>query len=160
MAAAGLLGEGDAGRLARDAERRPAEAQAALDRARRLREAVSGIFTARAAGRSPEAAHLDLLNREWREAAVHLRLVSRGSRYSLEFPLGGERLERPLWPVVRSAVELLVSPDLERVKACAEQGCTYLFLDRTRNRSRRWCDMAVCGNRAKARRFYRRQRGS
>ena len=47
-------------------------------------------------------------------------------------------------------------PEPERLKICPN--CQWLFLDRSRNRSRAWCDMAVCGNRAKASRHYRRNR--
>jgi predicted RNA-binding Zn ribbon-like protein len=63
-----------------------------------------------------------------------------------------------LWPVVRSAAELLTSDELGRVRECAADNCAWLFLDRSKNRSRRWCDMAVCGNRDKVRRFRQRSR--
>jgi predicted RNA-binding Zn ribbon-like protein len=62
-----------------------------------------------------------------------------------------------LWPVVRSAAALLVSDDLDRVGQCEDdRGCGYLFFDTSRNRTRRWCDMKSCGNRAKAQRFQAR----
>ncbi|HSH12932.1 MAG TPA: CGNR zinc finger domain-containing protein, partial [Desulfurivibrionaceae bacterium] len=67
-------------------------------------------------------------------------------------------LRRLLWPIVRSAAELLTSEKLERVGQCAGDSCGWLFLDTSRNRSRRWCEMEHCGNRAKARRHYRRQK--
>jgi predicted RNA-binding Zn ribbon-like protein len=67
-------------------------------------------------------------------------------------------LDRVLWPVARSAAELLTSDDLAAVRECAAPDCRWLFLDRSRNRSRRWCAMATCGNRSKARRHYRRGR--
>ena len=72
---------------------------------------------------------------------------------------GGEdaALRRVLWPIVRSAAELLTSDKLDRVGQCAGDSCGWLFLDTSRNRSRRWCEMEHCGNRAKARRHYRRQ---
>src|SRR5690606_34555848 len=69
-------------------------------------------------------------------------------------------LDQVLWPVAVSAAELLTSADRERVKECAADTCNWLFLDMSRNRSRRWCDMKECGNRAKARRFYKRQRAA
>ncbi|MGV3552361.1 CGNR zinc finger domain-containing protein [Rhizobium sp.] len=55
----------------------------------------------------------------------------------------------------RSALGLIASADTERLKICPN--CAWLFLDRSKNRSRTWCDMAVCGNRAKARLHYRRK---
>jgi predicted RNA-binding Zn ribbon-like protein len=62
-----------------------------------------------------------------------------------------------LWPVARSVSELLTSPHLDRVRKCADdRGCGYLFLDKSKNRSRRWCSMGSCGNRAKAQRHYER----
>jgi predicted RNA-binding Zn ribbon-like protein len=69
-------------------------------------------------------------------------------------------LAAPLWPVLRSAAQVLTGDDLTRVRECDSDSCRWLFLDCSRNRSRRWCDMQVCGNRAKARRHYRRQQKS
>ena len=64
-----------------------------------------------------------------------------------------------LWPVVQSAVDLMTSPELDRVGQCADdRGCGWLFVDTTKNRSRRWCDMRDCGNRAKARRHYAKKK--
>jgi predicted RNA-binding Zn ribbon-like protein len=63
-----------------------------------------------------------------------------------------------LWPVVVSAAELLTSPDVERVRQCAREGCQWMFLDLSKNGSRRWCSMTLCGSRAKSRRFYHRRR--
>ncbi|MCL4370559.1 MAG: CGNR zinc finger domain-containing protein [Chloroflexi bacterium] len=63
-----------------------------------------------------------------------------------------------LWPVARSAGELLTSSELGRVRKCAGYPCGRLFLDTSRNQSRRWCDMKSCGNLAKARRHYARIR--
>ena len=69
----------------------------------------------------------------------------------------GTPLRRPLWPVLWSAADLLTSDRLARVRSCGDPRCGWLFLDTSRNRSRRWCDMADCGNRAKARRHYARR---
>ncbi|HEV8632686.1 MAG TPA: CGNR zinc finger domain-containing protein [Chloroflexota bacterium] len=70
------------------------------------------------------------------------------------------RLDAPLWPLARQAAELLVAPERERVRECAAGDCHWLFLDTSKNRSRRWCDMKSCGNRAKVRSFYRRKRAT
>ncbi len=72
---------------------------------------------------------------------------------------GTEALGRAMWPLARSAVELLTSPALERLKLCEADDCGWLFVDASRNRSRRWCDMSGCGNLAKVRRFRARRRG-
>jgi len=71
-----------------------------------------------------------------------------------------DSLTAPLRPVVRSAAELLTSDLVDRVRECHGDDCTWLFLDQSRNRSRRWCSMESCGNRAKVRRHYRRRQGA
>ncbi len=88
-----------------------------------------------------------------RGAQAHGRTERRGLEWT-----AGDALMRPLWPVALSAAELLTSPDLTRVRECAgrAEGCGWLFLDSSRGSGRRWCTMEVCGNRAKARRHYRR----
>jgi len=65
-----------------------------------------------------------------------------------------------VWPVLLDAADLLTSDMLKRVGECAGEGCTWLFIDKSRNRSRQWCAMDDCGNRAKARRFYRRKQAA
>src|SRR5919112_4603831 len=70
----------------------------------------------------------------------------------------GPPLGAPLWPIARSAAELLVSPWRERVRECPGEHCGWLFLDLTKNGSRRWCEMEVCGSRAKMQRYRDRQR--
>ena len=65
-----------------------------------------------------------------------------------------ERLQYPLYPVIKSAYELLVSDLLRRVKEC--QACGWLFLDKSKNGSRRWCNMQTCGSSAKSKRYYRK----
>ena len=60
-------------------------------------------------------------------------------------------------PIIRSAADLMVSEELKKIKKCADPICGWLFLDISRNRSRRWCDMKDCGNRAKASRFYQKK---
>jgi predicted RNA-binding Zn ribbon-like protein len=71
----------------------------------------------------------------------------------------GRRLAQLYWEAARSAVELLTSPALARVRLCADdRGCGWLFLDNSPNRTRKWCDIRDCGNRAKARRYHLRKR--
>jgi predicted RNA-binding Zn ribbon-like protein len=99
------------------------------------------------------------LNDELVSASAHQKLVHRGGGYVLEWD-GVEALDGVLWPVARSAATLLTSALRSRVRICAaEDGCGWTFLDRSKNQSRRWCSMSDCGNRAKARRHYRRVRG-
>jgi predicted RNA-binding Zn ribbon-like protein len=67
-------------------------------------------------------------------------------------------LRQVLWPVIRSAADLVTSPDISQIRECGAPDCNWLFLDRSRSGRRRWCDMSTCGNRAKARRYYSRHR--
>jgi predicted RNA-binding Zn ribbon-like protein len=156
-----LLADGQAESLLGRARQRPLEAEAILERALALREAIYRLFAAVAEGRSPDAGDLGALNRALSSALSRLRVVpSAGGRsssagFAWEWAVGDEPLEQVLWPIVRSAADLLTSEELPLVKQCA--GCGWLFVDRSRNHSRRWCDMRYCGNRAKARRFYARQ---
>lgn len=149
---AGILSAEEGTRLLRSWRLRPDEAEAALHHARRLRETIFGLFRAIADRRSA-ARELGSLEPELATAYRDPSLRP----YELVWRDDPKALDRMLAPVVRSAVELLASPERNRVRVCAGEECDWLFLDRSRNRSRRWCDMAVCGNRDKVNRFYHRQ---
>jgi predicted RNA-binding Zn ribbon-like protein len=155
-----VLSAGEAERLLHEAERRPREAEETLSQARALREAIYDIFSAEAAGARPHDNDLAALNTALVGALAHARLVS--TEHGIEWgwePLP-DALDRMLWPVARSAADLLTSDDLERVTECASDSCGWLFMDMSRNHSRRWCDMSDCGNRAKAKRHYERKRAA
>jgi predicted RNA-binding Zn ribbon-like protein len=154
---AGTLTEGEARGLTRKAARHPSQAAAVLRRARRLRETLFQLFSAVAEGHEPDHALLGELNDSLPQALVHLRVARSASGFAWDWSQGGE-LDRMLWPVLNSAGELLISDNLERVRECAADDCAWLFLDQSRNRSRRWCDMTVCGNRDKVQRHRARQR--
>jgi predicted RNA-binding Zn ribbon-like protein len=142
----------------RNAEVHPAQASAVLDQAIALRETIYRIFSAVATGRSPEAADLAALNAAISQAMAHLRIIETPAGFVWGWDGGDDALDQMLWPVVRSAADLLTSKELERVGECAEhQRCGWLFLDVSRNHSRRWCSMELCGNRAKVRRHYQRK---
>lgn len=155
---AGLLTREEEASLAGRAEKDPRAAEAAFALGRNLREHLYRIFSAVAASRAPATADLDGLNAALPEAFSRLRLEPRGSGFVWTWAASEGPLEAPLWPILRSAAELLTATGRQRVRECAGGGCTWLFLDRSRNRSRRWCSMETCGNRAKAHRHYRRRR--
>lgn len=151
-----------AGRLADLAAEAPEVGEAVLHRALELREALFELFAAAAAGRTLPPPVLEDLNHALPDTLSHLRLESSDDGCTWEWCPGRdveEELSSPLWRVVRSAAELLTSGDLDRVRECDADTCRWLFFDRSRNRSRRWCDMQQCGNRAKARRHYQRHKG-
>lgn len=152
--AAGQLSEGEAADLRKLAAAAPSEAAAVLERGRALREAIYRVFTKRAAGEELPGADLKLISAEYGNAAVNRVLTpSTVGVCSFEWQTH-KSLERPLWPVAVSATNLVASEDAMRVKECATDNCNWLFLDASKNRSRRWCEMKECGNRAKARRHY------
>jgi len=130
-------------------------AAAVLARARALREACFGIFLALAERRRPPSDDLELLNAELQRALAHRCVRPADAGYALGWS-GSDELDAPLWPVALSAAELLVSPGHDRIRRCASEVCLWLFHDNTRNGHRRWCDMSVCGNRAKVRAHRRR----
>lgn len=158
---AGGLGAGDASRLLALAAASPDRSAAAHARAIALREALYRTIAGHSRGGAASSADLALLNRELQRAFAALAVVpavdgSYGWRWSA--PLGPDSLDAPLWPVAHDAAALLASAELARVRECAGHGCGWLFLDTSRNHSRRWCSMEACGNRAKARRHYQRER--
>jgi len=155
---AGLLGPEAARALGARAEGAREEAEAVLGEVRALRTDLYRVLTAVAGDEAPPSGAMTRLNDRVAEAGGHLRLVGQGDRdYRLAFEPGvREALRFPLLAVARSAAELLTSPEAERLKLCDAHDCGWLFVDASRNRSRRWCEMAECGNRAKVRRFRER----
>ncbi|HET9440258.1 MAG TPA: ABATE domain-containing protein [Longimicrobiales bacterium] len=152
------LTEAEAAGLRRLAAEHPAGAAAVLARGRELREAIYRVFTKRAAGEDLPADDLKLISVEYGRAAVNRLLTpSNVGVCSFEWQTH-DALDRPLWPVAVSATNLVASEDALRVKECATDNCNWLFLDASKNRSRRWCEMKECGNRAKARRHYHRKK--
>jgi len=139
--------------LAREADSRATAA--VLARARALREAAYGVFQALSEGGRPPAGDLALVNAELGCALAHRCVAPADGGYALGWADEAE-LDAPLWPLAHSAAELLLSPDHARIKRCAGERCLWLFLDTTKNGQRRWCDMKVCGNRAKVRAHRRR----
>ena len=139
--------------LLRAAGVQPARARQVLADAIRLREALYRVFAAVASGRTPRAPDLAIVNAALPAAFEHSRLVPSPGGFTLAADVGDGDLAAPLTPVVRSAVDLLVSPEVDRIRTCAAAACAWLFLDATKNRARRWCDMKTCGNREKVRRF-------
>jgi predicted RNA-binding Zn ribbon-like protein len=171
-----LVSDDLAARLRDQAAARPDEAEATWRRAIALREALFRLFAAVAAEAAPPADDLAHLNRELSAALARLqvgrpedgrsglapgvpdRADGPGGAYAWAWGEAASHLDAPLWPLARQSAELLVGGTLARVRECAADDCRWLFLDTSKNRSRRWCDMKSCGNRAKVRRFYRKKR--
>jgi predicted RNA-binding Zn ribbon-like protein len=154
----GMLGEAAAAPLFARAKADPAAAADVLARALELREAIYRVFVAAQSGGAADDADVAVLNRELSRALVWLRVRAGDGAFTWGWEESAD-LDRVLWPVVRDAAELLVSGEMRRVGKCCGDDCDWLYLDISRNRSRRWCDMQSCGNRAKARRHYHRAKG-
>lgn len=155
---AGAIDARLAATLAREGRKHPQAARHVLLRARNLREAVYRIVTAVRERTPPAGADLDLFNRELGGALANSRVEVRDNGGFTLAWRDSVALDRPLWPLLRSAADLLAMGEMSRVKACASDSCEWVFMDESRNRSRQWCQMEVCGNRAKARRHYARSR--
>jgi predicted RNA-binding Zn ribbon-like protein len=155
---AGLSSPKEGERLRAGARARPRAAAAALRRAVTVREAIFPLFVAIARGERPAADALDSFNGALVEASTTLRVGAERDGFAWRFTHDETELAPMLAPVVRAAAELLISSDLSRIRECGSDTCFWLFLDRSKNGTRRWCDMKVCGNRAKARRHYQREK--
>jgi predicted RNA-binding Zn ribbon-like protein len=132
-------------------------AAAVADRARAFREALYCVLDAFMTEQPVASTDLRVVNDELRAALAHTQLEPGSQHFSWTVGDAEPDLGEPLWQVARATFELLLSPDLERVRECANHDCGWLFLDLSRNRSRKWCDMSSCGNRAKVRRFRERE---
>lgn len=143
----------------------PAAAARALRGARRLREALAAALYASLDGRPPPAAATRTLERHFQQAARHRELswqcpAERSAPAAIRWQWGRyqSRAELPLWVLSQTAAQLVTSDAMTRVRACGAHSCRWLFLDTSKNHTRRWCNMKVCGNRMKARRFQQAHR--
>lgn len=124
-----------------------------VEEARGLREALSDLLYSGLEGRNSSTASLKKLERLFREAREQTRLMRDGTRLKWEWAGAETKPEFPLWLLTRAASRLLLSENVQQVRACANAECRWLFMDTSKNHTRRWCDMKLCGNRMKARRY-------
>ena len=155
-----ILSAAEAERLLEKAASDPQAAAAVLKLAKDLRATIYRVFSAIVRSREPAVADMARLNKAMAKVLPHMQLErhSDGFRWGWQGAVGV--LDAPLWPVIRSAAELLTSGDVNRTSECNGNNCTWLFIDHSKNHSRRWCDMGVCGNREKSRRHYARKRST
>ena len=155
----GIISDQAAHRLSQKAKIDPSRADAVVKDAIELRETIYRIFSS-VAGALPVAEQdLMIFNRYLGAAMQSSRIIIQKQDFVWNTNGDPEKLDRILNPLVRSAADLLVSAERKRVKKCSDPACGWLFLDISRNISRRWCDMRDCGNRAKASRFYKKKKG-
>jgi predicted RNA-binding Zn ribbon-like protein len=156
---AGLIADATATRLIAHADADEPAAREALRRALALRDALHRLFLTFATRRDPDREDLELLRGAYLDAMSGATLVPDDERLTWHWQPDERRLDQLLWPVARSAVELLTTGDLRRIKLCENPyGCGWLFYDGSKNGSRRWCSMEGCGSQVKMRRQYARRR--
>jgi predicted RNA-binding Zn ribbon-like protein len=158
---AGLMDDATAARLLELAAEDEPAAREALQRALGLRAGLHRLFLAIAMRSRPDPSDLDHLRRAYADAISSATLVPEDERFGWDWRRDEKRLDQLLWPVARSAVELLIAGDLQRVKVCENPyGCGWLFYDGSKNGSRRWCSMEGCGSQVKMRRQYAKRRAA
>lgn len=153
----GVLDDERAGGMRRRAQQQPAGATAALVDARRSRAALRALAER---GSGSEKTRLDALaeiNRVLGRSAGTRRVEPRADgTFARSFVPVGDAFAGLVIPIIESAADALITGELGRVRRCADPRCTRVFVDDTRNGRRRWCEMATCGNRAKAARWRER----
>jgi predicted RNA-binding Zn ribbon-like protein len=155
-----LISEEEAQSLIAVSERNPKWASKSLADAGDLRTSLYELYSSLANSTVPPEDALDVLNRSLQTSLSHAQVLSGSEGYGRGWLTDGQDLDRMLWPVVKSAADLLTSSHLLRLRQCGGHACSWLFLDLSKNHSRRWCDMKVCGNRAKSQRHHARTRGT
>jgi len=153
-----LITEEEERALKRKAATLPQKAEQLLEKARALRDDINMLFSMIAIEKQPASDLLAKLSSELAEAMSHSCIEQTVDGYRWGWTGFPDEMESLLWPILRSVAELLVNHEkLERVRECAGDTCGWLFVDTSKNHSRRWCDMRDCGNAAKARRHYQRK---
>jgi len=147
---------------ARDLQRRcglsPRLAEQLQRRALELRDVVFRIGAALAAGKPTSTEDVDRLTGIHAECVRVGRLRSIKGLYGWTWNVDEHPIEAILGPIVLSALSVVCQADLSRIKQCQGRDCGWLFFDGTKNKNRRWCEMEVCGNRAKQSRLRQRRR--
>jgi predicted RNA-binding Zn ribbon-like protein len=150
-AQSGVISKADAkGLLART---EAPEAREAHRKAIRFREVADSMFRAIAKKKTPRAADLAELNKLLASRSIPEKVTRRGSSFEREFDDPAATADGPLWVILESAVQLLVSTEVRFVRSCKEKSCQWLFIDSSKSHSRRWCSMEICGNRNKSQRY-------
>lgn len=158
----GLLDPGQVRLLTKSVQ--PQTAARALRFARELREALAAAFYGNLDKRPPPSADIRTLERHFRAAERHRELhwqeaAARKGQAGMAWQWGRfeKQAELPIWALAERAAPLMLTDAMQRVRACEADTCRWLFLDTSKNHTRRWCNMKVCGNRMKARRFQARR---
>ncbi len=157
MEESSFISDAFARRLIRNAS--GSKAAQIIDAVRELREAAARVLYATLEGNTPQASSIKLLDRYFREARESQHLLWAGGKLKWELARSPAPPELPLWMLSLSVADLMTSEQMHKLRECGNAECRWLFLDTSKNHTRRWCDMKICGNRMKARRFKAQHRG-
>lgn len=135
-----------------------AEAKQVLDQARKLRSVLRETAERLSDGKTPGREALDEINRVLAQETGYNQLVQSAIGYEFSFQPVRREAMHLLTPIALSAAELLGQSEPRRIRKCGNPVCSLFYYDTSKNRTRRWCSMAVCGNRMKAASFYKRSR--
>ena len=155
-----ILTEAEARHLRKKAGRRKEKAASVLREAFDARETIYRLCVASATDSAPNETDLQAFNAMLGKAMAQACLQPEGDGFIWGWCNKEQALDNILWPIVRSAADVLTSEDRENLRICAAEDCSWLFLDTSKNHSRRWCDMKSCGNRAKVRKHYSQKKQS
>ncbi len=155
---AGAITGREAATLSSRAAKNPPMANKTLSAAKEFRRSLYRSFSAIARGKDPSSADLAYFNRVLPGMLQNLQVQRKGHEVVWVWKKDHRNLDPVLWPIVRSAAELLTSDERALVRECEREDCTWLFLDKSKNGTRRWCDMKVCGNRAKWHRYHKKHK--
>ena len=157
LAKANVVTEGRAARLQSLPLTEPEAVASVLDKILHLRESLLQIFSALVRKKTVQKSLAEPINEILRITEGHDELVLSGQSWRLEYIAREQGLEWLLAAIARSAAELLVDGPETPVRRCANPRCRLFFYDDSRTHRRRWCSMAVCGNRQKVASFFERR---
>jgi predicted RNA-binding Zn ribbon-like protein len=123
-----------------------------------LREAIHDIGAAIGHGAKPPEAALASLSALHARCVAEAELAPGVASCRWQWSLRASPVEAALGPIALAAVRLFTEGDFHRIRECGGHACGWLFYDRSKNNRRRWCEMEVCGNRAKQKRLAARRR--
>jgi predicted RNA-binding Zn ribbon-like protein len=152
LEAAGALTESQALRLRAGGAEVPQAGQQLVERAIAFREALARVLLARTEGHAAASEDLRIIDAQYARTAPFAKLAATPEGFAWSLDEAASALDAALRPIVESAVGLLTSSKLARLRRCGSPTCYWLFLDETKNCSRRWCEMVSCGNLMKVRR--------
>jgi predicted RNA-binding Zn ribbon-like protein len=134
------------------------EASQLLDQARHFRTVIRRTAERIVSGKAVQAETVETINHVLKARAGYAQIVRVNGRFERRFQAERSDASSVLVPIAEAASELLCSGDLSLVKKCRNAGCILYFYDTTKNRTRQWCSMSICGNRMKVAAHYRRKR--